>query len=317
MNQAAMMVQEMGLGPVWVRRGLPVNEVEEVMAPVAVAPVVAVPAPVAQPQPAVPVREAVAQVQAEVARVSPPAVQRPADPVVQDEDWGAPPPWLDAMEDMAPAGFVPDFGLPDAAPAARPAALDMDWPQLKETVAACRACGLCNGRKNTVFGVGDEQARWLFVGEGPGRNEDQQGEPFVGKAGQLLDSMLHALDLQRGRNVYIANIVKCRPTDDKGYDRKPTPEEAGACLPYLQRQIALVKPTVIVALGQTAAWALLGDDPGVAVGRLRGMVHRHQEIPVVVTYHPSYLLRENGRADRAKAWADLCLARGVYNKAGA
>lgn len=186
----------------------------------------------------------------------------------------------------------------------------MDWMQLKAAVAACTKCGLCRGRKNTVFGVGDEEAKWLFIGEGPGRNEDLQGEPFVGPAGKLLDNMLLAMGLKRGENAYIANIVKCRPTDETGRDRPPTPQETAACMPYLERQIALIQPAVLVALGKTAALSLLGLDPQTPVSSLRGTVHRYADRPLVVTYHPAYLLRSPG--DKKKAWVDLCLAMATY-----
>jgi len=193
---------------------------------------------------------------------------------------------------------------PDEPPASDVAR--MGWTELREAVAGCVKCGLCRGRTNTVFGIGDEKAKWLFVGEGPGRNEDLQGEPFVGNAGKLLDNMLRAMGLARGENAFIANIVKCRPTDTNGRDRPPTPEEAAACLPYLERQIALSQPTVIVALGKTAAMYLLGVDPATPVSKLRGTVHRYADRPLIVTYHPAYLLRT--LTDKRKSWADLCLA---------
>jgi uracil-DNA glycosylase family 4 len=182
----------------------------------------------------------------------------------------------------------------------------MDWTQLQAAVAGCTRCGLCKGRTKTVFGVGDRQAAWLFIGEGPGRNEDLQGEPFVGPAGKLLDNMLAAIGLKRGDKAYIANVVKCRPTDANGRDRPPTAEEMAACMPYLRRQIALIEPERLVALGKTAAVALLGVDPDTAVAKLRGKVHRFADRPLVVTYHPAYLLRT--LADKSKAWIDLCLA---------
>ncbi|MES2102937.1 MAG: uracil-DNA glycosylase [Pseudomonadota bacterium] len=182
----------------------------------------------------------------------------------------------------------------------------MGWDELESSVAACRACGLCESRANTVFGVGDRKAQWLFVGEGPGYNENLQGEPFVGAAGHLLDNMMRGLDMQRGENTFIANVVKCRPTDAQGKDRPPTPQEAAACLPYLKRQIELIRPGVIVALGKTAAVSLLSLDPETAVGQLRGKVHRYAGVPLVVTYHPAYLLRKP--VEKSKAWADLCLA---------
>jgi uracil-DNA glycosylase family 4 len=189
----------------------------------------------------------------------------------------------------------------------------MNWVQLKAAVSSCVQCGLCKKRTNTVFGVGDEKAKWLFVGEGPGRNEDAQGEPFVGPAGKLLDNMLLSLGLKRGANAYIANIVKCRPTDANGKDRPPTSDETDACMPYLQRQIALIQPTVIVALGKTAALALLKRDPETSVSALRGTVHRYADLPLIVTYHPAYLLRSP--ADKRKTWDDLCLATKTYSGA--
>ncbi len=165
-----------------------------------------------------------------------------------------------------------------------------------------------------MFGVGDRKATWLFVGEGPGYNENLRGEPFVGAAGHLLDNMMRALDMQRGENTFIANVVKCRPTDAQGKDRPPAPDEAAACLPYLKRQIALIAPGVIVALGKTAAISLLGLDPETPVGQLRGKQHRYARVPLVVTYHPAYLLRKP--VEKSKAWADLCLARTASGTVG-
>ncbi len=176
----------------------------------------------------------------------------------------------------------------------------MDWPALKACVASCTACVLHARRNKTVFGVGDENADWLFVGEGPGADEDAQGEPFVGQAGRLLDNMLTAIALQRSANVYIANIVKCRPPGN----RNPQPEEARACSGYLLRQIELIRPKLIVALGKVAAVNLLGRDASIA--SLRGQVHAYRGIPLIVTYHPAYLLRT--LHDKAKAWEDLCFA---------
>jgi DNA polymerase len=176
----------------------------------------------------------------------------------------------------------------------------MDWPQLKESVAACVACPLHQARNKTVFGVGDEHADWLFVGEGPGADEDLKGEPFVGQAGKLLDNMLAAIKLKRGENVYIANVVKCRPPAN----RTPEPAETGQCEPYLQRQIALIQPKLIIALGKVAAVNLLGRDASIA--SLRGKVHEYRSIPLLITYHPAYLLRS--LPDKAKAWEDLCFA---------
>lgn len=177
---------------------------------------------------------------------------------------------------------------------------ELDWPQLKAMVQDCTACKLRAGCTQTVFGVGDGQAEWLFIGEGPGADEDAQGEPFVGQAGKLLDNMLLAINLRRGKNVYIANIVKCRPPNN----RAPEADEIETCLPYLKRQIELIKPRLIVALGKTASTALLGKDA--PLSSLRGKLHDFGGIPLVVTYHPAYLLRSP--PEKAKAWQDLCMA---------
>jgi DNA polymerase len=189
----------------------------------------------------------------------------------------------------------------------------MEWGELKTCVASCVDCGLHAKRNKTVFGVGDEQASWLFVGEGPGADEDAQGEPFVGQAGKLLDSMLAAIKLRRGTDVYIGNIVKCRPPGN----RNPEPGEALACEPYLHRQIELIQPKLIVALGRVAALNLLAREATIA--SLRGRVHAYRGIPLIVTYHPAYLLRN--LPDKAKAWADLCFAvdtmRGLKTQAAA
>jgi DNA polymerase len=190
---------------------------------------------------------------------------------------------------------------PVAAGDRRTRILNLDWAALKLEVAACTACPLHAQRRHTVFGVGDEQADWLFVGEGPGAEEDARGEPFVGQAGKLLDNMLAALGLRRGHDVYIANVVKCRPPGN----RNPEPAEAAACEPYLTRQIALIGPRLVVALGRVAAVSLLARDATIA--SLRGRLHDYHGTPLVVTYHPAYLLRN--LPDKAKAWQDLCFAR--------
>jgi DNA polymerase len=178
--------------------------------------------------------------------------------------------------------------------------MSLDWAQLKQRVAGCKDCPLHAKRNKTVFGVGDEDADWLFVGEGPGADEDAQGEPFVGQAGKLLDNMLAAIGLKRGANVYIANIVKCRPPGN----RNPEPQEALQCEPYLHRQIELIRPKLIIALGKVAAINLLAAEASVA--SLRGRIHQYRGIPLIVTYHPAYLLRS--LQDKAKAWADLLFA---------
>jgi uracil-DNA glycosylase len=177
----------------------------------------------------------------------------------------------------------------------------MGWDQLEKSVEGCTACPLSRSRSRTVFGVGDRNADWLYVGEGPGVEEDARGEPFVGASGKLLDNILAAINLKRGRNVYIANIVKCRPPGN----RNPTSEEAQECEPYLARQIELIKPKLIIALGKVAAQNLLHTDATIA--SLRGRLHEYSGITVIVTYHPAYLLRT--LADKAKVWEDLCFAR--------
>jgi DNA polymerase len=186
--------------------------------------------------------------------------------------------------------------LPDE-PAERPVAA-MDWAELRSAVGACRACGLQETRTQTVFGVGDPSARLMVIGEAPGAEEDRQGEPFVGRAGQLLDLMLAAIGLKR-EQVYIANILKCRPPGN----RDPRPGEASCCEPFLSRQIALVQPRVLLAIGRISAQNLLHTDA--PIGRLRGRWFELGPacIPLMVTYHPAYLLRSP--EEKAKAWRDL------------
>ncbi len=175
----------------------------------------------------------------------------------------------------------------------------MDWPALRSAVAGCQACPLCVDRRNAVPGAGAEQADWLIVGDAPDENEDLQGQPFVGPAGQLLDNMLKALQLDR-QQVCLSHALKCRPPAS----RSPSPDEVAQCEPYLRRQVELLRPRIILAMGRFAVQSLLqSTEP---LGRLRGRVHQYHGVPVVVTYPPAYLLRSG--ADKAKAWADLCLA---------
>jgi uracil-DNA glycosylase family 4 len=177
----------------------------------------------------------------------------------------------------------------------------MQWDELKAAVAGCTACSLRKTCTQTVFGVGDEHADWLLVGEAPGAEEDARGEPFVGQAGKLLDGMLAGIDLKRGENVYIANVLKCRPPGN----RNPEHAEVEQCAPFLARQLELIRPKLILAMGRFACQALLGTDASIA--SLRGRLHRYQGVPLIVTYHPAYLLRT--LPDKAKAWEDLCFAR--------
>jgi uracil-DNA glycosylase len=194
----------------------------------------------------------------------------------------------------------------------------LSWPALQQAVATCQACALCEGRQHTVFGVGQPapdaqsapQVDWLIVGEAPGENEDRTGEPFVGQAGQLLDNMLKAMGLSRRENVYIVNVIKCRPPGN----RNPEAAEIAQCEPYLRRQIELLQPKVILAMGRYAANSLLQmsvpDVHKMALGKLRGQVYHYESagrpVPVIATYHPAYLLRN--LPEKAKAWADMCLA---------
>ena len=209
-----------------------------------------------------------------------------------------------------PAGAAPP-ALREARPATSSSPRDAEtrnahiaslaWDDFAADVDACTACGLCRSRNKSVPGVGDTNAEWLFVGEAPGAEEDARGEPFVGQAGRLLDNMLAALGIARGRNVYIANVLKCRPPNN----RTPEPSESDACRPYLERQVELIRPKLIVALGKSAASLLLDTDATIA--SLRGRVHRYRGVPLIVTYHPAYLLRN--LPDKAKAWEDMLLAR--------
>jgi uracil-DNA glycosylase family 4 len=209
-----------------------------------------------------------------------------------------------APEPVARALETPVMRAPVAQPSPElePAA---DWGTLRERVAGCTACDLCKTRTQTVFGVGNTRAEWLVIGEAPGAEEDRQGEPFVGRAGQLLNSMLLAIGLPR-ETVFIANILKCRPPGN----RDPRPEEVSRCLPFLSQQIALLKPKVILAVGRIAAQNLLATD--LPLARLRGKLHHFGEAntPLVITYHPAYLLRSP--ADKRKAWEDLKFARATH-----
>lgn len=220
-----------------------------------------------------------------------------------------------AARQPAPASPVQRIAQPVASPVAAPvqrpvpAALGQaDWVSLRDHVTQCKACDLCKQRKQTVFGVGAESGPWMFVGEGPGMEEDEQGEPFVGQAGKLLDAMLASIQLSRRTNVYIANVVKCRPPGN----RTPTLDEASACAGYLDRQIDLVNPKLIIALGKTAATRLTGQEA--SLSSQRGKDFNYRGYPVLVTYHPAYLLRN--LPDKAKAWEDLVRAKRIFAERG-
>jgi DNA polymerase len=210
----------------------------------------------------------------------------------------------------AATGLAPRAAEPSAVtlePRAPPPSVrvaDLGWVELRAAVAACTRCPLSATRTQTVFGVGSHEAKWLIVGEAPGAEEDRQGEPFVGPAGQLLNAMLRAIGLER-EQVFIANVLKCRPPRN----RDPAPLEAAQCLPYLERQVALLQPRIMLAVGRISAQNLLKTD--LSLGRLRGRLHHFgaSRVPLVVTYHPAYLLREP--AEKRKAWEDLKFAREV------
>lgn len=208
---------------------------------------------------------------------------------------------------QAPAGAPPRATV--AAPSPTVAAVSGgEWEALRAEVLHCTRCSLHATRTQGVLGVGNPQSDWMVIGEAPGAEEDRRGEPFVGRAGQLLDAMLRAIGLSRAENVYIANVLKSRPPGN----RDPRPEEVAACLPYLRRQIELVRPRLLLAVGRIAAQNLLATEE--SLSRLRGRVHRFGELntPLVVTYHPAYLLRNP--ADKRKAWEDLKFARSVFRQ---
>ncbi len=245
---------------------------------------------------------------------SKPVLERPSGPTAQraaDVLSRALP--ANAAAALAASGDAAPGAVPQRTGLSREAIAALDWDGLRSAVADCRACSLCETRKNTVFGVGHSQAHWMIIGEAPGEQEDLQGEPFVGPAGKLLDNMLRALGLSRTegppeQQVFIANTLKCRPPRN----RNPDPSELTQCEPFLQRQIELIQPRIILAMGRFAVQQLLQSQE--AIGRLRGRVHRYQGVPLVVTYHPAYLLRN--LPDKARAWEDLCLARQTLESGG-
>ena len=211
------------------------------------------------------------------------------------------PPTAESLAAQAPAAQV---GTVSAAMQRVTRIATLDWRDLSNMVSTCQACPLGETRKHAVFGAGNPRGSWLFVGEAPGAEEDRRGEAFVGRAGQLLDNMLQAMGLSRDKDAYIANILKCRPPNN----RDPLGPEVQACTPYLQRQIALLQPRVIVALGRFAAQGLLQVDT--PLSQLRGTIRQYQGIPLIVTYHPAYLLRNP--IDKRKVWEDLKRALGVF-----
>lgn len=291
------MLREMGIPPFWPEEAAPAEEVA--------------PAPMPAMAEAPPHGQFV-QAGAAVSAQLPPVAATGATPSAASSP---PAPSATSARPATPRSPVAPAAKPVEVPLGpRPVGIEtMDWSALREAVAGCQACSLCQSRTQAVFGVGHEQAQWMIVGEAPGEQEDKQGEPFVGRAGQLLDRMLAALALTRSQadaaqQVFIANVLKCRPPAN----RNPQPQEVAQCEPFLTRQIELVKPKVILAMGRFAVQSLLKSaEP---IGKLRGRVHDVGGVPVIVTYHPAYLLRSP--ADKALAWDDLCLAREVMRSRG-
>lgn len=305
MSRKRMMLAEMGIAPLWRLRAPPHAGPIDLPQPGAVESRIEPSAVISPASASAPARRAPTAVEPDAhgatrPRVPPPL---PEDSLVQRA----------GERRVARAGAAGAGGPPAAvaameageAQARRQRIMQMDWAELKPAVARCVACGLHLARTQTVFGVGDENADWLFVGEGPGAEEDARGEPFVGQAGRLLDSMLAAIELRRGENVYIANVVKCRPPNN----RNPDSGEMSCCEPYLARQIELIGPRLIIALGRVAANHLLQTDASIA--SLRGRVHQYRSAPLIVTYHPAYLLRS--LQEKGKAWVDLCFARSTMD----
>jgi len=262
----------------------------------------------ALPQAAMPAADAREPARRGAAPNVPHPVPHPAPaPVEEDMSWFDEMPLAPPTRPAHSPSGQPSADAADSSASLPPVTL-LDWDALAARVAGCERCRLCEKRTNTVFGVGDREADWMLIGEAPGENEDRQGEPFVGQAGKLLDNMLRSLSLARDTNVYIANVIKCRPPGN----RNPEPDEVARCEPFLQRQVALVRPKLIVALGRFAAQSLLKTDA--SISSLRGRVHEYEGVPVIVTYHPAYLLRS--LHDKAKSWQDLCLARDTWRNAG-
>jgi uracil-DNA glycosylase len=298
-----LMLREMGVGTFWPEApavGDAAPRAVQAEAPGAVPSPMPSAQPVAQPAPGSPASTAPARGQPTSAPSS-----ANANANAKPEAAPAARPGLRPIAQALPA--APQAGEARLGP--RPEGIDtMDWPALRQAVAGCQACGLCQSRSQPVFGVGHPQAQWMIIGEAPGEQEDKQGAPFVGPSGQLLDRMLHAVGLTRddadaAQQVFIANVLKCRPPAN----RNPLPQEVAQCEPYLLRQVALVKPRLILAMGRFAVHSLLqSSEP---IGKLRGRVHDYAGVPLIVTYHPAYLLRSP--ADKALAWDDLCLAREV------
>lgn len=284
MNRRALILEELELTPLWVRRELWQADEQEDIATQAL-PADQIPRP----------EEITPNLEPQARHPLPPvarAANRAIAPMLGQTPAAKPTHAPVDIEPVATTGQAPQPANPRADEIAR-----MDWDALQASVNTCSACALCQSRQQAVFGVGNPAADLVIVGEAPGAEEDQQGEPFVGRAGKLLDAMLASIGEKRGERVYIANVLKCRPPGN----RNPLPDEIGLCTPYLLRQLELIAPKVILAAGRFAAHTLLQTDAPLSA--LRGKTHDWRGIPVLVTYHPAYLLRN--LPDKAKAWDDL------------
>ncbi|MDX8379702.1 MAG: uracil-DNA glycosylase [Gallionella sp.] len=326
MDKREAMLRELNLYPFWVRRAVPVLSSEEESQPVPLSRVdtctVAVETPDQQSgRQEVVVKEVVAEevvaeevvaeevVAEEVVAEEVVAEEVVAEEVVAEE---VAPQGATLAEDLFSGNQLDDKPLTESVVASNKTLRDfqvksqggalaqVDWPELTQKIQDCVLCSLRAGCKKTVPGSGDWHADWMFIGDAPGEDDEMQGLPFMGHTGRLFDNMLMAIQLKRSENVYLANVIKCRPLDD----RHPHVGEIAACIPYLKRQIGLVKPKLIVALGKTAASALLETEASIA--SLRGRVHDYKGIPLIVTYHPAYLFRSP--LEKEKSWQDLCLA---------
>jgi uracil-DNA glycosylase len=295
MSRNAVFLEEMGVGPLWRRRDGVAPDVAHEAAPAPVAAAQAQPAAVAEPapMPAVSVPEVTPVVEAPLTPAFEPAAKAQPVPAPDDDSTA----WFDDAEPPPPAAPVSDQAI-----------AAMGWMELKAAVAKCTRCELCQGRKGVVPGRGAQQARWLVVGAGPSRADEKEARPVSGEAGQLLENMLRAIDVDAAAQAYVTNLVKCRPAAAAPGEYAPTAEQAAACRPYLERELALTGARSVVTLGQPAAAGLLGKQAA-----SRGVVRQLGAAVVVATYHPQDLLGQS--AGKARAWADLCLAKSAHGAA--
>lgn len=302
-SRSAAFLQEMGIAPLWTLRGAPAAETFAEEAPVAIAPqpapVPAAPGPAPQPA-SRPAPDAAA----------PRPVHDPSPAPVNPDPWSAA--WPTARN--APAAESAWGEEPPAPPATEEEIAQMDWAQLKTAIANCTRCGLCQGGRKPVYGNGAQQAAWFVAAGASTASDEKERQPLSGEAGKLLANMLAAVDLSRETNAYVTNLIKCRPTSANGGDRAPTADEAAACRPYLERELALTGAPMVLTLGQIAANALQGKPLQEPLAGSRGQVHAIKGAKLVATLHPGELLRRG--ADKALAWADLCLAKSHDGRSG-